>query len=150
MHTFLSYFDLKCNLNYAFHMKISMKMMFFGEFLLTLFFIFWGRNSKKAKHREILHFKKHSSLCNRVGKRTILFIFSFFHFLCNLRISRSPLSITKNETFSDLHYIFFINFSFIWFFFMFECKLCKKISIMKHLNEYFSLIIQFQSFWFFT
>ena len=37
MHTFLSYSDLKCNLNHAIHMKTSKKMMIFSDFLLTLF-----------------------------------------------------------------------------------------------------------------
>ena len=92
-----SYSDLKCNLSYAIHMKTSKKMVFFSQFLHTLFFIFLGRNSKKAKHWEILHFKKHSSLCNRFGKRTMFFVFSFFHFLCKFRISTSPLSVTKNK-----------------------------------------------------
>ena len=103
-------------------------------------------NSKTLKCRKILHFQKHSSLRNCFWKRTMFFIFSFFHFLCNLRISTGPLSVTKNEIFSNLHYIFFINFSNIWFYFIFEWKLCKKILIMIYLNDYFSLIIQFQSF----
>ena len=130
MHTFLSYFDLKCNLNYAFHMKISMKMMFFSEFLLTLFFIFWGRNSKKAKHRKTLHFEKHSSLCNRFRKRIMFFVFSFFHFLCNLKISTSP----KNKIFRNLQHIFFINHSKIWFFFMIEWKFCNRMIVMTYLD----------------
>ena len=67
--------------------------MIFSEFLLTLFYIFLGRNSKKATNREILHFEKHSSLCNRFGKRTMFFLFSFFRFLCKFRISTSPQSV---------------------------------------------------------
>ena len=71
--------------------------MIFSEFLLTLFSIFLGRNSKKATHKEILHFEKHSSLCNRFGKRTMFLVFAFFHSLCKFRISTSPLSVTKNK-----------------------------------------------------
>ena len=58
--------------------------------------------------------------------------------------------MTKSEIFSDLHYIFFFDFSFIWFFFMFECQLCKKILIIMYINDYSSLIIQIELFWFFT
>ena len=100
---------LKCNLNHAIHMRTSKKMMIFSDFLLTLFFIFWGWNSKKAKYREILHFEKHSSLCNRFGKRTMFFVFSFFHFLCKFRISTSPLSVTKNNISTNFQSNFFGN-----------------------------------------
>ena len=58
----------------------------------------------------------------------MFFVFSFFHFLCNLRISTELLSIPKNEIFNNLHYVFFFS--------------------LKELN--FSLIIQFQSFLFLT
>ena len=116
MHTFLSYSDLKCNLNHAIHMKTSKKMMIFSDFLLTLFFIFCGWNSKKAKYREILHFEKHSSLCNRFGKRTMFFVFSFFHFLCKFRISTSPLSVTKNEISTNFQSNFFGNIGQTWSF----------------------------------
>ena len=141
MYTFLSYSDLKSNFNYAIHMRKARKSRFLMKFCLH-FFVFSCRwNSKTLKCREILHFQKHSSLRNQFWKRTMFFIFSFFHFLCNLRISTGPLSVTKNEIFSNLHHIFFINFSYIWFYFMIECKLCKKILIMIYLNDYFNLII---------
>ena len=146
MYTFLLYSDLKSNFDYAIHMRKARKSRFLMKFCLHFFVCSCRWNSKTLKCREILHFQKHSSLCNRFWKRTMFFVFSFFHFLCNLRISTSPLSVTKNEIFSNLHYIFFIDLSLIWFFFMFECKLCKKISIMIYLNDYFSLIIQFQWF----
>ena len=87
-----------------------------------------------------------SSLCNRVWKKTMFFIFSFFHFLCNLRISTGPLSVTKNEIFCNLQYIFFINFTNIWFYYMIKCKFCNKIIIVTYFNDYFSIIIQFYSF----
>merc|ERR1712105_283710 len=106
-YTFLSYSDLKSNLNYAIHMETSRKMMVFSKFLLTFFFIFCGLNSKKAIHREILHFEKHGSLCNRFGKRTMFFVFSFFHFLCKFRISTSPLSVTKNKLSTNFQSSFF-------------------------------------------
>ena len=109
MHTFLSYSDLKCNLNHAIHMKTSKKMMIFSDFLLTLFFIFWGWNSKKAKYREILHFEKHSSLCNRFGKRTMFFVFSFFHFLCKFRISTSPCQWPKIKSVQIFKVIFLVT-----------------------------------------
>ena len=114
MHIFLLYSDLKCSLNYAINMKTSMKMMFFGEFLLTLFFIFWGRNSKKAKHREILHFEKHSSLCNRFGKRTMIEIFYKLSFvtLTELRPSHKT-----NAIFSFKYYFWAILIIFIHLFF---------------------------------
>ena len=97
VHTILSYFDLKCNLNYAIHIKTRRKMRIFCEFLLPFFSIFLGRNSKKATHREILHFEKLSSFCNWFGKRTMFLVFAFFHSLCKLRILTSPLSVTKNK-----------------------------------------------------
>ena len=53
VHTILSYSDLKCNVNYAIHMKTR---RIFSEFLLTLLSIFLGQNSKKATHRKILYF----------------------------------------------------------------------------------------------
>ena len=145
-YTFLSYFDFKSNFDNATHMRKTRKTRFFMKFRLLFFICSCRLNSKTLKCREILHFQKHSSLCNRFWKRTMFFVFSFFHLLCNLRISMGPLSVTKNKIFSNLHYIFFVNFSFICFFFMFEYKLCKKISIMIYLNDYFSLIIQIQSF----
>ena len=76
----LSYFDLKGNLNYAIQMKTRRKMIIFSEFLLTFFSFFWGRNSKKAKHREILHFEKHSSLRNWFGKRNMFLVFWGWNF----------------------------------------------------------------------
>ena len=76
--------------------------MIFSEFLLTLFSFLLGRNSKKATHKEILHFEKHSSLCNRFGKRTMFSVYSFFHFLCKFIISTAPWSLTKNEILSKL------------------------------------------------
>ena len=61
-------------------------------------------------------------------KRELCLFFShFFHFPCNLRISTDSLSVTKNKIFKNLHYVLFIDFSYIWFYFMLECKLCKKI-----------------------
>ena len=99
MYTFLAYSDLKSNFNYAIHTKTSWKIMVFSEFLPTLFFIFWGLNSKKVKQGEILHFEKHSFLCNRFEKRTMFFVFSFFHFLCKFRIQTGPLSVTKTDQF---------------------------------------------------
>ena len=141
MYTFLSYSDLKSNFNYAIHMRKARKSRFLMEFCLHFFVCSCRWNSKTLKCREILHFQKHSSLRNCFWKRTMFFIFSFFHFLCNLRISTGPLSVTKNEIFSNLHHIFFINFSYIWFYFMIECKLCKKILIMIYLNDNFYLII---------
>ena len=141
MYTYLSYSDLKSNLNYAIHIKKDKKIKVLMKSCLHFFIFSCRLNSKTFKCREILHFQKHSSLRNCFWKRTMFFIFSFFHFLCNLRISTGPLSVTKNEIFNNLHHIFFINFSYIWFYFMIECKLCKKILIMIYLNDYFNLII---------
>ena len=92
------------------------------------FFIFsCCLNSKTFKCRKILHFQKHSSLHNCFWKRTMFFIFSFFYFLCNLKIQTGPLSVTKYKIFCNLQYIFFINFTNIWFYFMIECKFCIKM-----------------------
>ena len=113
MHTITSYSDLKFNLNYAIHMKTRRKMMIFSEFLLTLFSIFLGRNSKKATLKEILHFEKHSSLCNRFGKRTMFLVFAFFHSHCKFRISTSPLQPEiLGKLISELLFFlrFFLNF----------------------------------------
>ena len=68
------------------------------------------------------------------------------YFLCNLRISTSPLSVTKNKILSNLFYIFFINSCYIWFYFMFRCKLCEKISIVQVrliLNNYLHYTVQY-------
>ena len=146
VYTFLLYSDLKSNFDYAIHMRKARKSRFLMKFCLH-FFVFSCRwNSKTLKCREILHFQKHSSLRNRFWKRTMFFIFSFFHFLCNLRISTGPLSVTKNEIFCNLQHIFFINFSNIWFYFMIKCKFCNKIIIVTYFNDYFGIIIQFYSF----
>ena len=90
VYTFLSFSDLKSNLNYAIDMEISRKMMVFSKFLLSFFFIFCGLNSKKDIHREILHFEKHSSLCNRFEKRTMFFVFDIFIFYANLEFRPAP------------------------------------------------------------
>ena len=62
---------------------------------------------KTLKFRGILH----SSLLNCFLKRTMFYIISNFHFLCSFRISMGSLSVTKNEIFCNLHYIFSINLS---------------------------------------
>ena len=146
MYTFLLYSDLKSNFDYAIHMRKARKSRFLMKFCLHFFVCSCRWNSKNLKCREILHFQKHSSLCNRFWKRTMFFVFSFFHFLCNLRISTGPLSVTKNKIFSNLPYNFSIIFNYIWFCFMIECKFCNKIANMTYLNDYQDIIIQFHSF----
>ena len=85
------------------------------NFCLHFFFISWGRNSEKAKYRENLHFERHCSLCNWIGKKTMFFIFSFFHFfLCKFRISTSPLSVTKNEISKNFLKRVFGNIGLTW------------------------------------
>ena len=108
--------------------------------------IFCRWNSKTPRCKRILHIQKLSSLRNQFWKRTMFFVFSFFHFLCNLRISTGPLSVTKNEIFSNLHYDFFIIFSYSCFYFIIKCKFCNEILNMTYLNDYFGIIIQFHSF----
>ena len=109
VHTFLSYFELKSNFYYAIFMKKDKKIKFFMKSCWH-FFVFSCRwNSKTLKCGGILHFRKHSSLCNCFWKRTMFFIFSFFHFLCNLRISTGFQSMTKNKIFWNLQCISFIN-----------------------------------------
>ena len=79
-------------------------------------------------------------------------IFSFFHFLCNLRrleFQQTFCQLPKMK-FSIICIVFFINFCYIWFYFMLECKLCKKILNILYLNDYFNSIIQFQSLKVFT
>ena len=149
MHTFLSYSDLKCNLNHAIHMKTSKKMMIFSDFLLTLFFIFWGWNSKEAKYREILHFEKHSSLSNRFGKRTMFFVFSFFHFLCKFRISTSPMSVTKNKISTNFQSNFFGNIGLTWSFCWIIANFSFKYYIWAISIIFIHLFLHFHSYIFF-
>ena len=54
--------------------------------------------------------------------------------------------MTKTEIFCNLQYIFFINFTNIWFYSMIKCKFCNKIIIVTYFNDYFGKIIQFYSF----
>ena len=103
VYTFQSYSDLKNNFDNAIHTRKARKTRFLLQFCLHFFVCSCRLNSKTLKCRQILHFQKHSSLQNRFWKRTMFFVFSFFHFLCNLRISTSSLSVTKNEILSYLH-----------------------------------------------
>ena len=113
------------------------------EFCLHFFFFFCGWNSKTLKCSKILHFQKHSSLCNRIWKRTMFFIFSFFHFLCKFRISTTPLSVNKNEIFRNLQQLSFINLGHIKLIFVLECKSCKILLRSTFFTDFFDTIIQF-------
>ena len=148
MHSILSYSDIKCNLNYAIHMKTRRKVLIFSDFLLTLFFIFWGWNSKKAKYRKILHFEKHSSLCNRSGKRTMFFVFSFFHFLCKFRISTSPLSVTKNKQVQIIK-VFFLEHWLDLVLLLNQCKFFFKYHIWAISTIFIHLFLHFHLYYFF-
>ena len=124
--------------------------MVFSKFLLTLFFIFCGLNSKKAIHREILHFEKHSSLRNQFGKRTMfLFFVFFFHFLCKFRISASPLSVTKNKKTSKFSIIFFKYYWLNLVLLLDKCKFLFWISNLTHLNHFYSIVFAFSFIYFF-
>ena len=56
--------------------------------------------------------------------------------------------MTKTEIFCNLQYIFFINFTSIWFYFMIKCKFCNEKLIVTYFNDNFGIIIQFYSFYF--
>ena len=73
----------------------------------------WGRNYKMAKCGDFLHFPKHSPLCNWIWKRTMFFVFSFFHFLCKLIISTSTLSVDKKEICRNFQKFFFSSLTHI-------------------------------------
>ena len=113
MYTFLSYSDLKNDFDYAIHMRKARKSRFLMKFCLHFFVCSCRWNSKTLKCREILHFQKHSSLHNRFWKRTMFFVFSFFHFLCKLIISTSTLSVDKKEIWRNFQYNIFSDIGLI-------------------------------------
>ena len=102
-------------------------------------------NYKTHKWREILHFQKHSPLCNQFWKAAMFFIFVIFHFLCKLIILSSPLSVNKSKILKNFYWFFLVYDNDTWYFVLFECKFCNEIFIMIYYNDLSYVIFHFDS-----
>ena len=95
MYTYLSYSDLKSNLNYAIHIKKDKKIKVLMKSCLYFFLFSCRLNSKTFKCREICIFKN-IVLSVIVFGRELRFLFShFFIFYAILEFQRAPCQLPK-------------------------------------------------------
>ena len=89
----LSYSDLECNMNNASCMKTSMKMMFLVNFCPQFFYFPRSKFQISITQANIAS-KKNIVLCViDIRKEPGSLFFSYFYFLCKLRILTSPVSV---------------------------------------------------------
>ena len=84
VHTFLSYSDLKCNFNYAIHMKTSKKMMFLVNFCLHFFSFSEVEILRKLNTRKFCILKNIVLSVIDLGRELCFLFFHFFISYANL------------------------------------------------------------------